>query len=111
MPHADIHGGRYKHLLFGGKKDGRGEVGGLPVRHLGEKIGGRRRHDDEIGLARETNMANLGLVLEVEQIGEGLLLGEHGERKRRDEFGAAVREDRAHRRPRSFKRRTRSRLL
>src|SRR5262245_3555158 len=42
-------------------------------------------------------MADLGLVLEVEQLGEGLLPGEHGERKRRDERGAAFGQDRAHR--------------
>ena len=41
-------------------------------------------------------MPDLGLVLEVEQIGEGLLLGEHGERERRDELGAAFGQDRAH---------------
>ena len=74
-----------------------------PMRHLGEKIGGRRRHDDEIGLARETDMADLGLILEVEELGEGPLLGEHRERKRRDERGAAARQDGAHRAPRSFK--------
>ena len=41
-------------------------------------------------------MPDLGLVLEVEQIGEGLLLGEHGKRERRDELGAAFGDDGAH---------------
>ena len=32
------------------------------MRHLGQKIRRRRRDDDEIGLARELDMADRGLV-------------------------------------------------
>ena len=97
LPHAHIHGRRGEHLLVGGKENGGGKIVGQAMRHLGEKIGGRRRHDDEIGLARETDVADLGLVLEIEEVGKNPLLGEHGERERGDERSAAVCEDRAHR--------------
>src|SRR4029079_11338109 len=60
--------------------------------------GGRRRDHDQIRLARETDMPDLGLVLEVEQIGEGAFLGEHGKRERRNELGAAFVKEGAHRR-------------
>ncbi len=97
LPHPHIHGGRREHRLVGGKDHGRGEIGREPLRHLGEKIGGRGRNDDEVGLARETDMSDLGLVLEVEELGESLLPREHGERKRRDERSTALGQDRAHR--------------
>ncbi len=98
LPHADIHRGRDEHLLVGREQHGGGEIAGETMRHLGEEVGGRRRHDDQIGFARKADMPDLGLVLQVEQIGEGFFLGEHRERKRRDEFGAGACQDRAHRR-------------
>ena len=58
--------------LVGGEQDGGGEIVGEPMRHLGQKVGGRGRDHDQIGLARQADMPDLGLVLEVEQIGEGL---------------------------------------
>jgi microcystin-dependent protein len=78
VPHADIHGRSRQHTLVGGKKHGRGQIVRQATRHLGEKVGGRGRHDHEIGLARETDVTDLGLVLEVEQVGEGFILGETG---------------------------------
>ena len=96
LPHAHIHGRRCEHALVGGEQHGGGKIVGQAMRHLGEEVGGRRRHDDEVGLARQPDMPDLGFVLEVEEIGEGFFLGEHGERQRRDEFGAAACQDRAH---------------
>ncbi len=96
LPHADIHRGRNEHLLVGREQHGGGEIAGQALRHLGEEVGGRRRHHDQVGLARKTDMPDLGFVLQIEQIGEGFFLGEHGERKRRDEFGAGACQDGAH---------------
>src|SRR4029078_2519163 len=47
-------------------------------------------------------MTDLGLVLEVEEIGEGFFFREHRERQRRDEFGAAACQNRVHARPPLF---------
>ena len=63
-------------VLVGGEQNGGGKVGGDAVRHLGEKVGGRRRDHDQVSLARQADMPDLGLVLEVEQIGENLFLGQ-----------------------------------
>ena len=57
-----------------------------PMRHFREKIGCRRRNDDQIRLARKPDMADLGFVLEVEQLREGGLFRKHGDGKRRNEL-------------------------
>jgi hypothetical protein len=67
------------------------------MRHLGEEVRCGRRHHDEVGLARQPDMPDLGFVLEVEEIGEDFFLGEHRERERRDELGAAACHNSAHR--------------
>ena len=41
----------------------------MAARHLGHEVGGGRRNDDEVGLAREADMADLGLVVAIEQVG------------------------------------------
>ena len=58
----------------------------MAARHLGHQVGGRRRHHDEVGVAREPDMADVEFAARVEQIGEHLLAGERADRQRRDEF-------------------------
>ena len=41
--------------------------------HLGEQVGGGRRDDQQVGLARQADVADLLLVVEVEQVGEHAL--------------------------------------
>ena len=96
LPHAHIHGRRGEHALVGREEDGGGEIVAETMRHLGKKVGGRWRDHDQVDLTRKTDMPDLRLVLEVEQVGEHLLLGKHGEGQRRDKLGAAFREDGAH---------------
>jgi hypothetical protein len=67
------------------------------MRHLGEEVRGRRRHHDEVSLARQPDMPDLGFVLKVEEVGEDFFLGEHRERQRRDELGATFGHNGAHR--------------
>ncbi len=68
------------------KRIGGSQVVGDPVRHLGKKVGGRRRDDDEIGLAREPDMADLVLVLDVEEIPMDTLAADRGNGERRHEL-------------------------
>ncbi len=96
LPHANIHRGRYEHWLVGREQHGCGEIAGQALRHFGEEVGGRRRDRNQVGFARKANMTDLGLVLQIEQIGEGFFLGEHGERQRGDEFGAGFGQDGTH---------------
>jgi hypothetical protein len=71
LPHPHIHGRRDQDRQRGGEQHRRGEVVGMAVRHLGDEVGGRRRDDHQIGVAREPDMADIGLVLAVEQVGVG----------------------------------------
>ena len=43
----------------------------MAARHLGHQVGGRRRDHDEIGLARQPDMADVELARRIEQVGEG----------------------------------------
>ena len=64
--------------------------------HLGEQVGGGRRHHDQIGLARQADVADLALVVEVEQVGEHALVAERADRQRRDELLRRPGHHRAH---------------
>ena len=85
-PHLRVHRRRDEHRPVGREQHRRGEIVGKPVRHLGQKVGGRRRDDDEVGLAREADVADLVLVVEVEEILEDALAGDGGDRERRHEM-------------------------
>ena len=52
-----------------------------PSAILRHQVGGGRRHDDEVGLAGEPDMADLGLVVAVEQVGMHALAGQRGGRR------------------------------
>ena len=69
----------------------------MAARHLGEEVGRRRRDDDQVGLARQADMADLVLVVEIEQIGEHPVVAERGDRQRRHELLRRARHHRAHR--------------
>ena len=56
------------------------------MRHARQQIGGRRRDDDEIGLARQLDVAHLGLVGQAEQIVANGLAAQRRGRQRRDEM-------------------------
>ena len=68
----------------------------MAARHLGHQIGRRWRDDDEIGVARQANMADVELALRIEQIGEGALAAQRAGGERRDEMLRGGREDAAH---------------
>jgi hypothetical protein len=58
----------------------------MAASHPGQEIGGSRRGDDKVRLARQPDMADVMFVVAVEQFGENLAAGESADRKRRDEF-------------------------
>ena len=58
----------------------------MTASHLGEQIGCCGRHHDQIGLAREADMADLALVVEVEQLGEHAVACQRADGERRNEF-------------------------
>ena len=58
---------------------------------LRHQVGGTRRNDDQIGLARQADMADIVLVLPVEKLGEDVIGGKRADRKRRHELARSRR--------------------
>jgi hypothetical protein len=110
-PHGRVHRRRNQDRLVGGEQHGVARSSGKSVRHLRHEIGGGGRDDDEIGVAREADVTHIELARGIEQVGEGALARDGADRERRDEFLRRARHHRAHRTPRSFRRRMSSRLL
>ena len=95
LPHAHVHGRHHQDRLVRGEQHGGGKVIGEARIGLGHQICGGGADDDQIGRARELDMAHLGFFIEVEQFGIGLVAGERGDGKRRDEFLSGLGHDAA----------------
>ena len=96
-PHFRVHGRGHQHRLVGRQQHRRGEIIGQAVGKLRHQIGGGGRYDQQVGLARQADMADIMLVLPVEQLGEDMVGGQRADRKRRDELLRRRRHDAAHR--------------
>ena len=90
-PHLRVHGGRQKHGPVGGEQNGRGEIVGKSVGELGHQVGGGRRHQHQVGLAGQPDVADILFVLTVEEIGEHVIGGKRADRQRRHELLGRVR--------------------
>ena len=66
--------------LVGREQHGGREIVGVAVRHLRHQVGGRGRDHDEIGVAREPDVADVELAVLVEQVGEGALARDRADR-------------------------------
>ena len=75
-PHARVHRRREQHRLVGREQHRGGEIVGVAARHLGHQVGGRGRDDDQVGVARQADVADVELARRVEQVGEDALAGE-----------------------------------
>jgi hypothetical protein len=85
-PHARVHRRGDQHRPVGREQHRGGEVVGVAARHLGHEVGGRRRDHDQVGVAREPDMADVELGAGVEQVGMDALACDRAGRQRRDEF-------------------------
>jgi hypothetical protein len=108
LPHAHVHGRREEDGQRGGEQDRGGEVVGQSGRHLGHEVRGRGRDHDQVGIARKLDVADIGLVLAVEQVRMRPLPRQRGDGEGRHEMlRPAVITGRTLA-PRSRRRRTRS---
>ncbi|MCY1514730.1 hypothetical protein D9M68_492800 [compost metagenome] len=71
----------------------------MAVRHLGHQVGGRRRNDDQVALARQSDMADILLVLARKEIDIDVRGGQRADGKRGHELLRAGRHHRPHARP------------
>ena len=69
-PHRRVHRGRNQDRLVGREQHGAREIVRMAARHLGHEVRGRGRDHDEIGLAREPDVADIELACRIEQIRE-----------------------------------------
>ena len=86
VPHQRVHRRRQQDRPVGREQDGAGEIVGMALRHLRHQVGGRRRHHDQIAVARQADMAGVELALGIEQIGVGALARQRAGGQRRDEL-------------------------
>ena len=67
-----------------------------PFASFRHQVGGGRRDDDQVGLARQADVADVVLVLAVEEVGEDMVGRQRADRQRRDEFLRGGGHDAAH---------------
>jgi hypothetical protein len=78
VPHLGVHCGGREHRGQGGQKSRRHHVVGESGRHLGQDVGGGRRHDHEVCAARELHVRYKGA--RPVQVGDHRVAAERGER-------------------------------
>ena len=85
-PHARVHRRCEQDFRIRRQQHGAGEIGGEAKGQFRHQIGGRRRDHDQIGLARQPDVADIELTPRIEQIGEHALAGDGAGRQRGDEM-------------------------
>ena len=68
VPHQRVHRRRQQDRPVGREQDGGGEIVGVALRHLRHQVGGRRRHHDQVAVARQTDVAGIEFALGIEQV-------------------------------------------
>ena len=96
QPHAQIHRRGGEHLLVGREQKRRGKIVGKTVGELRQEIGGRRRDDQKVGVARQFDVTHLGFVGQREEIVVDLVARETRDGERRHEFGGRLGHGGAH---------------
>jgi hypothetical protein len=86
VPHQRIHRRRQQDRPVRRQQDGAGEIVGVALRHLCHQVRGRRRHHDQVAVARQADMAGIELALGIEQIGVTTPMRQRAHRKRRDKL-------------------------
>ena len=99
LPHARVHRRGDQHRPVGREQNRGSEIVAMAARHLGQQVGGCRRHHDEIRFARQPDVADIKLALRIEQVGKNATTAERPGRQRRDELLRRRGQDAAHRRP------------
>ena len=63
LPHLGVHRWRDEHRCAGGEQGGAEQVGGEAGRHRRDRVGGGRRHHDQVGSLAERHVPHLGHVV------------------------------------------------
>ncbi len=95
-PHVRVHRRCEKYLRAGCQQHRGGEIVSVAAGKFRHQVGGGRRHHDQIGFARQPNMADVELSRWIEQIGEHALADNGAGRQRRDEMLGGFGQDATH---------------
>jgi hypothetical protein len=95
QPHVHVHGRCDQDRQCGGEQHRGGEIVRMTARHLRHQVGGGRCNDHKVRIAGKADMADIGLVLTVEEIRMRALPRKRGRGERRDECLSAGRQDTA----------------
>ena len=98
QPHPHVHRRGGEHAFVGRQQESGGQIVGEPGRHSGENVRARRRDHDQVGGARQLDMADRGFVREAEQFVADRLPAKGRRRKRGNELLSRRGHDDAHRR-------------
>ena len=96
-PHPHIHRRCDQNRRVGCQQQGGCQIIGAALRHLGHQVRRRRGHHDQVRHPRQLDMAHLGLVRQIEQIGMNLAPRQRGHRQRGHKLGPGARQNRRHR--------------
>ena len=90
LPHPHIHRRHCQHWFISREQQRGRHIVSDAVRHLGEQIGRGRADDNQIGAARQLDVAHLDLTGQIPERGVHRVFAERGQGHRGDEFGAAL---------------------
>ena len=96
LPHVHVHRRRQQHRRARRQQHRGEQVVADAGRRLADQVRRRRRDDDRVGVVGEADVADLGLLGEVEQLGRHRLAGQRLQGERGDELGGRARHDDAH---------------
>ena len=95
-PHFRVHCRSHQHLAIRREKNGGCKIVCQALRHLGHQIGSGGRHQHEVAVTRQPDMADILLVLSGKKFRENVGGRQHANGQRRDELLRALRHDRRH---------------
>ena len=95
-PHVRIHRRRQQDRLVGCKQHGGRKIVGVAASHFRQQVGSGGRNNDQIGIARQPDMADIEFALCIEQIRVDAFPGQRAGGQRGHEMLRGLREHAAH---------------
>ena len=96
LPHVDVHGRRQQHRRARRQHHRRQQIVGHAGREARDRVGGRRRDDDQVGLVGQADVPDLRLLGQVEELAPHRVARQRLHRERRDELRRGLGEDHPH---------------
>ena len=92
-PHRRVHRWRHQNRLVSCKQHGRRKVVGVPACHSRHEIRRCRCDHDQVAVTRQSDMSDLALLIEIEEIGQHPFIRQRPDGQRRHELVRSLRHD------------------